>query len=171
MCIFFIFFSRRRPNELRPTAVDDGSHYKSDDGLNSAASTLASIVSRQAFDIPLKNDDDDDDDDRRSGDPGVSGGDGIGRTGGGDRRSLPDVAARDGGGGRRRRDSADSGGRRRRDSADSAGGELCRRDGLAATRVRDPFGSPVTPQPFGADFRRGGGNARLVEATAAAASG
>ncbi|KAE9524819.1 hypothetical protein AGLY_014869 [Aphis glycines] len=136
--------------------VIDGPHKKFDDGLNSAASTLASIVSRQAFDIPRAARDSG----HHRGDRGDSGSDGGDRRSAGGRFSLPDIV-----------DPVDvvgSGVQVRRDSIGS--GMHTRRDTPA--RSRDPFGSPVTPQMYNG-FRYHAGNTRAAAAvikTAAASS-
>jgi len=150
--------------------VVDGPHKKLDDGLNSAASTLASIVSRQAFDIPRVTRDSG----YHRGDRGDSGnGGGIvesGRSGAGndivsegDRRSaggrfsLPDIV-----------DPVDVVGSDMQVRRDSIGsGVHTRRD--TPTRNRDPFGSPVTPQMYNG-FRYHAGNTRAAAAAAAAAA-
>lgn len=141
-------------------------------GLKSAASTLASIVSRQAFDIP-----------RMASDSGGGKGHGddrdIGGYGerpglGGSRTSLPDIGSADGdragGGGATpvRRDSVDSAVRTRRDTP-AVSGVRTRRG--TPFPVRDPFGSPVTPQIYNGYARHHAGNARPEAVEAAAASG
>ncbi|XP_060835344.1 kinesin-like protein KIF12 [Rhopalosiphum padi] len=140
--------------------VIDGPYNKFDDGLNSAASTLASIVSRQAFDIPRASKDSG----HCRGDSDSGGGgrinrsDDIGsasdRRSAGGRFSLPDIVDPD---------NADSSGVQvRRDSIGSAVHK--RRDTPA--RSRDPFGSPVTPQMYNG-FRYHAGNSRAAAAAAA----
>ncbi|XP_008188533.2 kinesin-like protein KIF12 [Acyrthosiphon pisum] len=153
-------------DHIQSSPLVGGAYNKFDDGLNSAASTLASIVSRQAFDIPRM--------DRNSG--GGSVGDDIGSAGdrrsAGGRFSLPDIVGPSDGidsGKRERLDSDASGMRPRRDSVGS--GVRTRRDTQA--RGRDPFGSPVTPQTYNG-FRYHAGNTRVAAAATvntAAASG
>ncbi|XP_022168370.1 kinesin-like protein KIF12 [Myzus persicae] len=147
--------STRRPpptvDRVQSSTMVAGSYNIFDDGLNSAASTLASIVSRQAFDIPQAA--------RDSG-----GGDDIGsavdRRSAGGRFSLPDIAGPG--------DGIESEVRARRDSVGS--GVRTRRD--THPRGRDPFGSPVTPQTYNG-FRYNAGNTRAAAAAikTAAASG
>lgn len=161
MCaLFLVVYYHRSPEMVdrvqSSSFIVDGPYNIFNDGLNSAASTLASIVSRQAFDIPRTS--------RDSG--GGGGGDQIGSAGdrrsAGGRFSLPDIADPV--------DGISSGVRARRDSIGS--GVNTRRDGQA--KGRDPFGSPVTPQTYNG-FRYGfGGNTRAAAAATAktaAASG
>lgn len=175
ICLF-LYYHRSTPTVDRVTSssfVIDGPHKKFDDGLNSAASTLASIISRQAFDIPRAARDSghhrgdkgysgsgggNDESDRRSGGNDiVSAGD---RRSAGGRFSLPDIVDPvdvDGSGVQVRRDSIGSGVHTRRDTP---------------ARSRDPFGSPVTPQMYNG-FRYHAGNTRAAAAaikTAAASS-
>jgi len=117
---------------------------KSDDALNSAASTLASIVSRQAFDIPRT--DGDSSESSTDDDIGSSGG----RRSAGGRFSLPEIVGPG--------DGVGSGVRARRDSVGS--GVRARRD-TQAIRGRDPFGSPVTPKTYDG-FRYRAANARVA---------
>lgn len=169
-----MYYHRSPPivDHMQSSSFVDGPYNIFDDGLNSAASTLASIVSRQAFDIPRM--------DRDSG--GDSVGDDIGSAGdrrsaggqrsAGGRFSLPAIVGPDdgiGSGMRERWDSVGSGIRERRDSVGS--GVRTRRDTQA--RGRDPFGSPVTPQTYNG-FRYHAANTRVAAPAAvntAAASG
>ncbi|XP_026808201.1 kinesin-like protein KIF12 [Rhopalosiphum maidis] len=142
-----------------PSLVINGPYNKFDDGLNSAASTLASIVSRQAFDIPQASKDNGHcrGDSDSGGGGRINGSDEIGSAGdrrsSGGRFSLPDIV--DTG------NAVSSGVQVRRDSIGSA--VHTRRDTPA--RSRDPFGSPVTPQMYNG-FRYHAGNTRAA-ATAA----
>ncbi|XP_025201494.1 kinesin-like protein KIF12 [Melanaphis sacchari] len=145
--------------------VVDEPNNKFDNGLSSAASTLASIISRQAFDIPraakdsdhLRDNRGDSSSDRNSGGRRSSGGDDIGsaddRRSAGGRFSLPDIV--DSG------DDISNGVQVRRDSVGSS--VYSRRDTPA--RSRDPFGSPVTPQMYNG-YRHHAGNTRTAAAVA-----
>lgn len=155
-------------DRIQSSSLVGGPYNKFDDALNSAASTLASIVSRQAFDIPRM--------DRDSGGGSVD--DDIGSAGdrrsAGGRFSLPDIVGPGDGIDSDKREMLDSVGigmRARRDSVGS--GVRTRRDDTQA-RGRDPFGSPVTPQTYNG-FRYHAGNTRVAAAAAtvktAAASG
>jgi len=144
-------YYRRSPpmiDRVQSSTMVAGPYNIFDDGLNSAASTLASIVSRQAFDIPQVARD-------SGGGGGASGGDDIGSAGDrrsvGGRFSLPDIASPGDGIGsevRARRDSVGSGVRTRGDTQ---------------PRIRDPFGSPVTPQTYNR-FRYHTGNTQAAAA-------
>ncbi|XP_025415041.1 kinesin-like protein KIF12 isoform X2 [Sipha flava] len=151
--------------------------YSFNEGLNSAASTLASIVSRQAFDISR----------------GVRVGDGRadyisdgsvedegGRSAIGGRLSLPNIrsagddddssisAAAEA---RARRDSFGSGLRMRLDGF--GGGLSVRPDTPAFGDVsarRDPFGSPVTPQMYNGFRHHANNRAAAAVKTATASS-
>jgi len=165
-------------DRVQSSSFVDGPYNIFDDGLNSAASTIASIVSRQAFDIPWTA--------RDSGGGDEIGSAGDDRRSAGGRFSLPDIAGPVDGiissGVRARRDSIGSGVRARQDSIgsgvrarqDSTGSGVhhTRRDSQA--KGRDPFGSPVTPQTYNG-FRYGfAGNTRAAAAATAktaAASG
>jgi len=139
-------------DRVQSSSLVDGPYNIFDDGLNSAASTLASIVSRQAFDIPRPD---------RDGDEG-GGNNEIGsacdRRSAGGRFSLPDIVGPG--------DGISSGVRARRDSIGS--GVHTRRNSQA--KGRDPFGSPVTPQMYNG-FRYHAGNTRAAAAKPATASG
>lgn len=136
---------------------------KFDDGLNSAASTLASIVSRQAFDIPRAARGDRGNDcgsDVGGEDDGGGGGGDIGsdvgdRRSAGGRSSLPDIVGPAGdlfrSGVQVRRDSVGSGVRTRRQDTPTEG--------------RDPFGSPVTPKMYNRLRYHAGNAQRAVAAT------
>lgn len=190
----FPYCVHRRIPVHEPVAVNSFN-----EGLNSAASTLASIISRQAFDIPRdargddgrvdnSSDSKDEDEDEDCGYVHRAA-DGR-RSGVGGRFSLPNISGTGGDGdddtsssvgseARARRDSFGSGLRMRLDSFGSGpparpdtpivSGVSARRD--ARTGVRDPFGSPVTPQMYNG-FRRHTVNNRAAAAgkTAAASS-
>lgn len=140
-------------DRMQSSSLVDGPYDEFDDGLNSAASTIASIVSRQAFDIPRTD---------RDGAGDVIGSAGDRRSAGG-RFSLPDIIGPGDGGKREQLDSDASGVRARRDSVGS--GVRTRRDDTQANG-RDPFGSPVTPKTYNG-FRYHADNTRVIGAAAA----
>ncbi|VVC31956.1 Kinesin motor domain, conserved site,P-loop containing nucleoside triphosphate hydrolase,Kinesin motor [Cinara cedri] len=166
----------RMPIDRPPPSPVNGRPYGIDEGLNSAASTLASIISRQAFDIPRKSrdsldeyddDDDDDDGDDDDGDEGHRPSSGGGDrdsvfSGGGGRRSLPDIGTAGGGDGvrRTRRDSV--GGRGVPAAAGKQGAPA--QTAAAAAVHRDPFGSPVTPKVYNGFRRRAAAAAAVANA-------
>lgn len=151
----FSFVSPRRISDGQPPLRPVDGPYAIDAKLSSAASTLASIVSRQAFDIPRKSSDSLDDRGHRRPPSDDGDRDSVfsGGRGTGGRRSLPHIGTA---GDDDSDDDTDDGGvgRTRRDSGVGDGGVPAGRQDAPAPAVhRDPFGSPVTPKAYNG-FRR-----------------